>query len=205
MTGRISLVGVQSPERPTDPMGSPPVAAPSPGALPGSLVSAMPTPLQVTAKRPNRRLRLWLAMVAGFLALLCLGGVGVVVSLYDGATKIKRTSPDAVVDNFLGAFLVERDDKEASLYECKSGADLTAISGLRNEMVQREKDFHVTVSATWETFTVSGIEDGKKSVSTDLTIAGSSNGNTQSRRTERWAFDMVDQDGWRVCGAYKIA
>ena len=55
-------------------------------------------------------------MVLGFTALLCLGGVGVAVSLYDEATEIKRTAPDAVVDNFLRAYLVNRDDQEAARF-----------------------------------------------------------------------------------------
>ena len=55
-------------------------------------------------------------MVAGIVALLCLGGIGVFISYYDEATKIERTSPNAVVIQFLQAYLVNRDDQEAALH-----------------------------------------------------------------------------------------
>lgn len=136
------------------------------------------------------------------MALLCLGGVGVFISFYDEATKIERTAPDAVVDSFLRAYLVNRDDQQASLFTCKSGPDLEAVTALRNETVQREKEFDVTVSIGWSSLAVSG---DQRSVSTDLTISGSSAGNAISRRSETWQFSLVDEDGWRVCGANKIS
>jgi hypothetical protein len=146
-----------------------------------------------------------LAMVFGVVALLCLGGVGVAVSLYDEATEIKRTAPDAVVDSFLRAYLVDRDDKEAALYTCKSGGDLAALSTLRLEMINREKNFDVKVSASWRSLTVVDVDKAHKSVSTDLIISGASDGNTVSRRSEPWSFNVVDDDGWRVCSAAKTA
>ena len=82
------------------------------------------------------------------MALLCLGGVGVFVSLYDGATEIKRSAPDAVADSFLRAYLVNRDDREVSLYACRSGGDFAAISSLRTELIKREHDFGVTVAVS---------------------------------------------------------
>jgi len=144
-------------------------------------------------------------MGAGILALLCLGGVGVVVSLYDSATQIKRSAPDAVVDNFLRSYLVDRDDKQVALYACKSGADLTAIAALRTELVNRETEFDVKVNVSWGSLTVTGTEKDRRSVATDLIIAGTKNGETLSRRTESWSFGVVDQDGWRVCSTAKTS
>ncbi|MDT5031284.1 MAG: hypothetical protein QOC94_1455, partial [Actinoplanes sp.] len=77
----------------------------------GVPVAGGPAPTVVGGKPRNRRLRLWLAMGLGIVVLLCLGGVGVAISLYDGATKIQRSEPDAVADSFLRAYLVNRDDK----------------------------------------------------------------------------------------------
>jgi hypothetical protein len=143
-------------------------------------------------------------MAAGILALLCLGGVGVFISFYDEATKIERTAPDAVVDSFLRAYLVNRDDEEAALFTCKSGANLAAVSALRAELIKRETDFSVSVNVSWSSLTVSGTEEGKRTVATDLIIAGSSGGDALSRRSESWSFDLIDQDGWRVCGAREV-
>ncbi|WP_239117442.1 hypothetical protein [Paractinoplanes ferrugineus] len=124
------------------------------------------------------------------------------MSLYDEATEIKRSEPDAVADSFLRSYLVNRDDEESSLYTCKSRPDLEALSTLRKEMISREKDYGVKVSASWSTLTVT--DDGNwKNVRTDLIIAGSLDGNTISRRTESWSFGLVDDDGWRVCRAMK--
>jgi len=166
----------------------------------------MPPAAVPPGRKPRaRRARLILAIVGGTMALLCLGGVGIFIAVYDKATEINRTAPDAVVDNFLRAYLVDRDDKEVALYACKSGGDFTALSGLRAEMINREKNFGVKVSAGWSTLTVSDVGSGKKNVSTDLTISGSSEGNTVSRRTESWSFGVTDEDGWRVCSATKLS
>jgi hypothetical protein len=144
-------------------------------------------------------------MGAGILALLCLGGVGVFISFYDEATKIERSAPDAVVDQFLRAYLVNRDDQEASLFTCKDGLDLTAISALRTELVAREKEFDVTVNVSWSTLTVSGTEADRRTVTTDLVIAGSRGGEALSKSSEPWSFALADADGWRVCNTAKLS
>jgi hypothetical protein len=182
-----NLVRVQ----PTNPPAQPAVPPPAPAAAP--------------PKPKNRRVRLIVALAGGIMALLCLGGVGVFVSFYDEATKIERKAPDAVVDSFLRAYLVNRDDQEASLFTCKSGPDLAAVSALRTEAVEREKKFGVTVGISWSSLTISGSGDAQRSVRTNLVIAGSSNGNSISRRTETWDFSVVDDDGWRVCSTSKAA
>lgn len=142
-------------------------------------------------------------MGAGILALLCLGGVGVFVSLYDEATKIERTAPDVVVSSFLRSYLVNRSDEEAALYTCKSGANLAAIASLRTELINREEKFDVKVRVNWGTLTVSGSGDDRRSVATNLTIAGVSEGQQISERTETWVFGVLEEDGWRVCDATK--
>jgi hypothetical protein len=147
--------------------------------------------------------RLWVAMGLGIVVLLCLGGVGVFVSLYDNATAIKRSEPDAVADSFLRAYLVERDDQQASLFTCKTGSDLSTLAALRTGLVNREKEFNVKVIVTWSTLTVTGSGD-KRNVRADLIIAGTTNGVTQSRHTESWQLGLIDDDGWRVCNASKV-
>lgn len=152
----------------------------------------------------DRRARLVFSLVAGVLLLLCMGGVGVFVSLYDNATKIERTAPDAVVDQYLRAYLVNRDDKQAALFACKGQGDLSAIQALRKELGQREVDFAVRTTVTWSSLTVTQNGEGRRTVATGLVIAGLADGQIQSRRIDQWAFDVVDEDGWRVCGARKV-
>ncbi|MFC4067110.1 hypothetical protein [Actinoplanes subglobosus] len=148
----------------------------------------------------SRRARLALALTGGFLALLCVGGVGAFYVLYDEATEIKRTEPDAVVDSFLAATLVNRDDQEALLYQCKSGGDFQQLVEFRDDTEKREKDFSVGIAVTWASLEVN-IAGTNGTVSTDLTrtISGQA-----GRDSTAWQFAVVDEDGWRVCGATKI-
>ncbi|GID31469.1 hypothetical protein [Paractinoplanes brasiliensis] len=153
-------------------------------------------------KKPrNRRLRLWIALGAGVVALLCLGGVGVAVLLYDEETKIERAEPDAVADSFLRAYLVNRDDQRTTLYQCKSGGNFQEIAEYRSDVVSREKQFSVGIAVTWTTFTVQ--TNGTRSeVETDLIKTAS---NQSGRVTDTWRLSLVDEDGWRVCGATQIS
>ncbi|MET8147420.1 hypothetical protein ACIBSW_06050 [Actinoplanes sp. NPDC049668] len=167
--------------------------------------SPQPAPPQPGAARPqgesrNRRLRLFLAMGAGILALLCLGGVGVFISSYDEATKIERSKPDAVVDQFLRAYLVNRDDKEAELFTCDNGLDLTRIEAFRTDLQSRESRFSIKIQVVWEGLTVS-TSGSRGTVDVDLTrtIADDS-----EQVTKPWQFSVVDEGGWRVCGATEV-
>jgi hypothetical protein len=145
-------------------------------------------------------LKLWLAVGAGILALLCLGGVGVVVSLYDSATAIKRSEPDAVADSFLRAYLVNRDNMEAALYMCKSGGDFSQIDAFRTDILSREQRYSIGIRVSWTSLNLS-TEGGKTTVSTDI-IRTISDGSEKT--FDRWQLAMVDQDGWRVCGAISV-
>jgi hypothetical protein len=140
-------------------------------------------------------------MGAGLIALLCLGGVGVAISLYDGATKIERSAPDGVLDGFLGAYLVNRDDEQASLYMCKSGGDFSKIAAYRADVVSREQRYSIGIQATWTGMNVA-ITGKKATVQTDLikTIADGS-----EDTSDKWEFYLSDDDGWRVCGASPLS
>jgi hypothetical protein len=165
------------------------VQPPQPG-LPGT---TPPPP----AKPRNQRLRLFLALGAGILGLLCLGGVAVVVSLYDEATEIKRSSPAVVAENFLRAYLINRNDQEVSLYRCDAGGDFAQLETFRSSTESTEREFSVGVRVTWTSFEVQTTGD-QATVSTDLIRTLSDN---SERDAKRWQLKLVDQDGWRVCAA----
>jgi hypothetical protein len=137
-------------------------------------------------------------MGAGILALLCLGGVGVFISLYDEATEIKRSAPDAVVDSYLRAYLVNRDEAETALYICEGG-DFSQIEVFRAEVVSLEREHSTSIQFSWEGLRVA-TSGSEGSVEVDLTRFISDN----EQLTEVWRFAIVDQDGWRVCGATKV-
>jgi hypothetical protein len=154
---------------------------------------------------PKRhRARLWVALIGGVVALLCLGGAGVVALLYNNATKIDRAAPDQVTSSFLRAYLLDRDDKEASLYTCKQ-PQLGGVAALRSEMVTREKNFGTSVSANWESLRITDVTQKAKSAAVELAISGFKNGQQVSSHNESWTFGLVDESGWRVCSATKIS
>jgi hypothetical protein len=140
-------------------------------------------------------------MGLGILALLCLGGVGVAISLYDGATEIKRSAPDAVVDSFLRAYLVNRDDKEVALYTCKAEGNFSQLAAFRADIVAREKQYTIGIRVSWTGLRIS-TESGHTVVSTQIRRAISDGSESTS---DGWQLQMVDEDGWRVCGAIPLS
>ncbi|MFF5082255.1 hypothetical protein ACFY36_34855 [Actinoplanes sp. NPDC000266] len=176
-----------------------PMPPPEPPKQPDGGVN--PEAQEKPQKPRNPRRRLWLAVGAGILTLLCLGGVGVFVLLYDEETKIDRAEPDAVVDNFLRAYLVNRDDDRARLYQCKSGGNFQEIADYRADILTREKQFSVGINVGWSTFTVQ-MSGSTGEVNTDLVKTAS---DSSGRVSEPWSFRVVDEGGWRVCGATELS
>ncbi len=146
-----------------------------------------------------------LVLVAGVVALFCLGGAGVVFVLYDQETRIDREEPDQVVSSYLRAAVVNRDETAAGLLTCDDSPNLAQINALRDEINRREEAFDVSVVVSWGSLTRSPVGEREEQIRTELTIAGQANGQTRSRRNEQWTFRVVDQDGWRVCGASKVS
>ncbi|MDG4761571.1 hypothetical protein [Micromonospora sp. WMMD710] len=162
-----------------------------------------PAPAAPAPQPPRRRMRTVLTVVAGVLALLAVGAGITAYVLYDRATTPDRSAPDVVVDNYLRAFLVDRNDTKADLFTCESGTNLQALRDLRVETEQRESKFDVTVRVSWGPLTRTPSGTGE-SVGTTLTIAGSADGVPRSSRREDWVFNVVEgDDGWRVCGGTK--
>ncbi|MCG5460957.1 hypothetical protein MED01_004929 [Micromonospora sp. MED01] len=159
-----------------------------------------PAPATPAPQPPRRRMRTVLTVVAGVLALLCLGGVATVLIWYNRASTPDRSAPDVVVDNYLRAFLVDRNDTRADLFTCESGSQLEAVQDLRVEIEQRESKFGVAVRVTWGQLTRTPSNEGE-SVGTTLTISGSAEGVVRSSRREDWTFSVVEGNGgWRICG-----
>ncbi len=141
------------------------------------------------------------AVIAGIV--IGIGAAGAATSglfIYNEATKIDRTEPQVVTDEYLRAALVRKDFVGADLYACKNQERLAPIKTLRAELDQREKEFDITVLVSWGAFRQEG-----KTLTTELTISGRKGITVTSKRSETWRFTMADEDGWRVCGAEKIA
>jgi hypothetical protein len=139
-------------------------------------------------------------MGAGILALLCLGGVGVGISLYDEATEIDRSTPDQVTSSFLRGYLVNRDDKTADLYRCASGGDFAELEAFRQSIVTVEQEHSVGIRVSWGSLAVA-VDGDKGTVTTDVTRTATDS----ARLSNTWRFGVVNEDGWRVCSATMLS
>lgn len=147
----------------------------------------------------GRRRRLVLAVVAGALALLCLGGIGVGYVVYDNVTGPDRSSPDVVVDNYLRAYLVERDDVKARLYSCSDTSGLSDLRALRDDLQAREQRFNTTFRVTWGALSVVG-RGTTADVAVELRLSATVDGFAQ-QDLQSWLLQARDEDGWQVCRA----
>ncbi|MFC0533456.1 hypothetical protein [Phytohabitans kaempferiae] len=162
---------------------------------------ARPSPPTAALSGTSARVRigrLVLMLIVGSVALLCAGGAGVAFVAYRDATEPNRTSPDVTVDNYLRSYLVERNDVQADLYVCED-VRLDIPVALRGEIENREANFNVMVRVSWGLIKRSSISGKQEMVEVELTVASFHNGQSRGRRTEVWIFEVVDQNGWRVC------
>jgi hypothetical protein len=141
-----------------------------------------------------------LLILAILVALAGIGGAVVVILTYHEATKIDRTEPLVVLDEYLDAVLVRKDQVGAELYRCSGDSNLAALASLRSQLDERERSFGVEVLVTWGAMSQTG-KDSPIAATTELTVVALQDGAEQSRSSQTWLFTLVDQDGWRVCGA----
>ncbi|MBQ1018293.1 hypothetical protein KBX71_10515 [Micromonospora sp. D93] len=162
-----------------------------------------PAPAPPEPQPPRRRMRTMLTVVAGVLALLCLGGIATAYVWYDRASKPDRSTPDVVVDNYLRAFLVDRNDTRADLFTCESGADLQTLGALRTDLLAREQRFGTTITVSWGALAVQKQGD-VAAVKVTLIISARIDGMNQSDR-QPWQFETRLADGWQVCGGARAS
>lgn len=151
----------------------------------------------------NRRLRLVLALVAGLLALLCVGGVAVFVSLYDKTTKIDRGSPEVAANDYLTALLVLRDRQRARLSSC-DGAQLAGTEDLLEEITRREQALDTGFSVNVENIIVEVGSGNSAEVKADIRRSAEIDGVRQSL-VDTVELTVENREGWRVCAATKVS
>ncbi|MFF0722222.1 hypothetical protein [Verrucosispora sp. NA02020] len=154
--------------------------------------STAPAPPQ-----PRRRLRKVLMVITGAVAALCLAGGITGFVLYDRATAPDRSTPAAVVDNYLRAFLVDENDIRADLFTCQGATNLEQVRDLRSDLSAREERFGITLLVSWEGLQVN--RDGNNAeVRVDVTFSAQVDGLRQTDR-QSWKFTTQLRDDWRVC------
>ena len=160
-----------------------------------------PIPPGGAATPPSRRLHLSLAIVAGMIGLLCMGGIGMAYALYDKATAPDRSAPDVAVDNYLRALLIERDDVKARLFLCRS-PQVSALEQLRDDLQMRERKHEATISIHWGR--LDARVDGESAVVTTELKMTAFVGDAAPTEFQRWTFETRQEDGWRVCAATRV-
>ncbi|MFI7021203.1 hypothetical protein [Micromonospora sp. NPDC049900] len=156
--------------------------------------STAPAPPQ-----PRRRLRKVLMVITGAVAALCLTGGITGFVLYDRATTPDRSTPAAVVDNYLRAFLVDKNDVRADLFTCDGGTNLEQLGDLRSDLGAREERFGTALWVSWEELQVT--KNGNNAeVRVDVTFSAQVDGLRQTDR-QSWMFATQLRDDWRVCSA----
>ncbi|GIF07759.1 hypothetical protein Asi03nite_52970 [Actinoplanes siamensis] len=119
------------------------------------------------------------------------------VSLYDDATEIKRTDPNIVLVEFLGAYLTDRDDQEAELYSCKAGVEFSQLREFRDEVKRVEVNYSVGIVVAWKNLSIQ-VLGNRATARVDIVRTISGGG---EETFDPWKFEMSDEDGWRVCSA----
>jgi hypothetical protein len=140
-------------------------------------------------------------LIAGILVVAgSLGAVTWGLLAYNQVTKVDRSDPEVVTDEYLRATLVRKDKAGADLYACSDQTELGPIKDFRQELDRRERDFGVTIVVSWGAYARSGDE-----LTTDLTVAAHKDGVEQSSSSQTWVFAVTNDGGWRVCGAKRVA
>ncbi|MER5336449.1 hypothetical protein [Micromonospora sp. NPDC002717] len=173
-----------------------------PAQRPPSDHLAPPSPAPAP-ERPRRRARTVLTVVASIVAALCLGGVAAGYVLYNRAAAPDRSAPDVVVDNYLRAFLVDRNDTRADLFTCENNGEIAELRALRDDLIAREKRFSTTFTISWGSLLVQEQSDSAE-IRVDLIISAHVDGISQSDR-QPWQFTARLDDEWRVCAGSRAA
>ena len=125
---------------------------------------------------------------------------GALLLTYHKATEIDRSDPQVVLIRYLDATFERRDPEMAGLYTCANPGELQPINEMRADLERREKEFGVGITVTNGPMTA-----GRSEISTTLTMEAFKDGARNSRWMESWRFRMADEEGWRVCGAERLA
>lgn len=161
-----------------------------------------PAPATPPPQQPRRRMRTVLTVVAGVLALLCIGGAATAYVWYTRASTPDRSTPDVAVINYLQATFVSREPERAKLFTC-DGA-VPSVDEFAADVAGREQELGVSFSINIEDVVVT------ETVSTDATViavirqSATIDGVHQSL-ADTWQFDLKNRDGWRVCAGVRIS
>ena len=150
---------------------------------------------KLTARRWWKHPLVIIGCSGGVLSLLLLAG-GVVA--YDRATRADRTYPLAVLESFTREYFAGLDRSGSEIYLC-SEPSLEQLDDLRAALVAGDG-----VELSWRVTIVSTVQkEGGRTIDTELQIRREANGFARNE-LQRWRFHLVEEGGWRVCGAEQL-
>lgn len=161
-------------------------------------------PLPAIGGQPRKKKRRGtLLIVLAVVGLLCLGGGATAFVYYDRATQPDLRTPVLATEQYLTAYLGDRNDATAVRYRCADDSGLSDLRSLRSDIESREKDLHITFSVSVDSIHELSRNDGTALVSADLAITSTLQGQTR-RELEHWQFTTHDDGGWRVCEGHEV-
>lgn len=141
--------------------------------------------------RPKHRLRNLVLIVVAFLMVLGAVAGGTVLFVYDKATEIDRSTPDASAEQFLDAALRSKDAARLQLFLCSGWSTADALRAIEAPTDPR-------VTANWGDFTATGA--GREATLTTIVTFKVEIAGGFQQDSQLWTLHLQDQDGWRVCG-----
>jgi hypothetical protein len=170
---------------------------------PPEVESQQPTTAVQPSVRRAGALRRSLVVGLAIVGLLCLGGGTAAFLYYDRATKPDLRTPVLAAEQYLTAYLGDRDDAKAAQYRCADDSGLSDLRDLRSDIESREKDLHITFAVSVDSIRELSRNGGTALVSADLAITSTLQGQTR-RELEHWEFTTRDEGGWRVCEGHEV-
>ncbi len=155
-------------------------------------------------KRRRPRPRRLLLTAAILLTGACLVGATIGFLAYDRATKIDRSSPVVVVEQYVDAVFSERDPNRAALFECSDGDPRADLQVLLDDLMERERRWDIQITVTTANYRTSTGRVSSR-IDVDLLIDVPEADGRPSRSRQTWEFDLRDESGWRVCAARRAA
>jgi len=184
-----TLGDVGSPQPPQGPAGKmsdpePAKGAPLPGQPTPSMPQLPPPPPVGRSTRPNRLLLIMLVLAALLVGI----GAGAAFLLYSRATEIDRSTPTIAVHQFLRATFVDKNDDRVELFTCSQWT--------KERTVEVQGRFDPEVKVTWESVALQSQQERQAVVTARMRLVFQG-----FVDFEDWRFEVVEDNGWRVCEA----
>lgn len=139
-----------------------------------------------------------LAILGAVIAAVCVSGLFIGYHAYDNATKPDRSAPEKALNNYLQAFLDDRDDAKAAQYACADRSGLAAFKTFRDTVVSRAESTGASVSFDWILAVHRGSD--RSDVTADLQSIAATDGSVATSHST-WDFVVVHGSDWRICSA----